>query len=146
VQEIALPPNQPQAEVLLAIQQAKQELTTLLADATAGIQQSIATLTADHQRAILEQAKLNASFAHRDAVEQLQRRSDTHDNQITELFARMESSTADRKNIRTDLEALKTGLAGDKAHSLETRLNWLLSSGVAVAAAFAGYEASHLIH
>jgi hypothetical protein len=139
-------PVAPQAEVLLAIEEAKRELTKLLNDGIAGIQLAIGHLQREHDRALLEQAKLNATFANRDELAALTRRADGHESRLSDIRHVMDDSMRDRKEIRASLETLTQSTASGRTHALQQQLNWLVSGIVAVMAALAGYAGAHFVH
>jgi len=138
--------SQPQAEVLLAIQTAKDELTRLVNEVLASIQASLAVMQREHSTALLEQAKLNGTFADRDSLNALASRVDSHDGKLTDYHRVATEAIEDRKNLRQELSSLSSHVANARTSDLQERLDWIVGGIVAVLAAVGGYAVAHLIH
>jgi hypothetical protein len=138
-------PGAPQAEVLLAIGEAKGERTKLLNDGLAGIQLSIGHLRREHNSAILDQAKLNATFASRDEFAALVRRADGHETRPSDIRHVMDDGVHDRKDIRATLETIKDATTKAHAKTAQQQLNRLTSGITGTVAATAGYLPAHFI-
>jgi hypothetical protein len=95
--------QRPDAAILEALARLELKLTTL-------IQSGLAAIQEQHSRSLLDQAKLNATFAQRDRVEDIARQVQSHSAEIIALHKQDDTSTRDRRELRTDVDSVAASI------------------------------------
>ena len=125
--------------VLEALAQLELKLTTLISAA-------IGQIKDEHARALLEQAKLNATFAHRDAVENVRRQVDAHAGEIVALHSQDRVSAEDRADLRAQLKDLAGAGPQRSISNYDRWTGYLISGSSGVAAGLVAYLLTHGAH
>jgi hypothetical protein len=123
--------------ILRALALLELKLTELIRSGIAAIQQ-------EHNRALLEQAKLNAQFATRDRVEQIARQVDGQGAEIIALHREDAASVEDVKELRGELDALVTAINGRTLRFFTTTAGWLVAGMIAVVGPLLSFLLYHL--
>ena len=123
--------------ILRALALLELKLTELIRSGIAAIQQ-------EHNRALLEQAKLNAQFATRDRVEQIARQVDSQAAEIIALHREDSTASEDRKELRAELDALVDAINGRTLRFFTTTAGWLVAGLIAVVGPLLSFLLYHL--
>jgi hypothetical protein len=109
--------------ILRALGALELKLTELIRDGIAAIQ-------AQHNAALLEQTKLNATFADRERVETLERKADHLGSQILQLTRRNNEADQAHKEFEERIEELETGNYKRSIRIFTTGTGYLITAGI----------------
>ncbi len=112
------------ATILRALAALELKLTELIRSGIASIQQ-------EHNRSMLEQAKLNATFATHERVEQLARQVDQHSSEIFALHKQDTVLIEDRKELHQAVAELNETLQRRTLGFFTTTTGWLVAAVIA---------------
>lgn len=121
-----MPPQNREAVLLKALAALDDKLTQVIQSGLAKVNQSIAEIQREHNATQLEQAKLNATFANRERVEDLARRVDANNSAMVDIHRRQEESESDRVNLRQAIEELTTHISQHNESQLSQHIAWLV--------------------
>jgi hypothetical protein len=125
-------------DVLEALAQTEIKLTALI---TTGLAQ----IKDEHARSLLEQAKLNATFASRDALTDMRRQLDANSNALADLNRRAGEADADRKDLRTSFDRLSELVSSRTISTYDRWTGWLLTGGFSILAVSLSVVLNHIV-
>lgn len=123
-------PGTDEAAILRAVQGLEDKLTALINSGLASLSSTISTLQTQHANTLLDQTKVNATFADRERVEVLARRVDATQAEIAAMGQRLAETQAERRELREQCQML-ADLVNNRTISI-----WSSATGYAVSGAF----------
>lgn len=128
-----------ESTILRALASLELKLTSL-------ISQSLASIQRDHNQALLDQTKVNATFATRERVEAISRAVDAYGAEILALNKQDAHTLEEQKLLRHGVDEVCETIDRRTLAFFTTAAGWLVIGAFTVGGAILSFTLTHLIH
>ncbi|MGH2442203.1 MAG: hypothetical protein ACRDFX_03445 [Chloroflexota bacterium] len=138
--------NRPdEATILRALAALEDKLTVIINAGLSAVTATISSLQQQHSAALLEQAKLNGSFADRDRVEQLNRTVDRHATELLALGRQDTIGIDERRQLRAEFTGLAESITSNRIHFMSGATGYAFTGFFIILGAVISFVLTHVL-